>query len=318
MMYLSSKGPVAIDTMPFRYAKNALEKLRREAPERIEEIAALEKHVAALDANKDENPRVAPGDNNPPEEAPAKSDGRAAVDIHVADLLVEAKNWADGTPIANQQQADEVAKLHRMLEQAKNLVEETADAEKKPLNEALKNISDWQNGYTAKGKKTIPDGLLTNAHRATGLLTARWLQKLEDDRKAREKEAADRAAEAAKVAIAEHQQAKDSTDLEVIDRAEDSLAIAKSLLQQAEGVSRERVRVGGAGFRAVSLRTVYHAESTGEPGCWAQAYGHYKQIPEFMDEFRALIQRWADRDARIEAHRVRGVPGFNFREEKVV
>ena len=37
-----------------------------------------------------------------------------------------------------------------------------------------------------------------------------------------------------------------------------------------------------------------------------------------MAEFHALIQRWADRDAKIEAHRLRGVPGFKFREDKVV
>jgi hypothetical protein len=37
-----------------------------------------------------------------------------------------------------------------------------------------------------------------------------------------------------------------------------------------------------------------------------------------MAEFHGLIQRWATRDARIEATRVRGIPGFNIREEKVV
>lgn len=319
MMYLSSKGPVAIDTMPFTYANNALSKLRRESPERIEEIAALEKHVASLDTGDGENPRAVIGDNNPPEETPAeKVEGRAAVEIHVADLLTEAKNWADGVPLVNQEQANEVGKLHRMLEQAKNLVDDTADEEKKPLNEAIKKVADWQNGFTAKGKKTIPDGSLTKAHMATGRLTAAWLLKLDNERKEREKATADKAAEAAKAAIAEREEAKTSTDLGAMDRAEDSLALAKSLLREAGGVSKERVSSGGGGYRAVTLRSVYHADSTGEAGCWGAAYGHYKQYPEFMEEFHALIQSWADRDARNEATRARGVPGFNFREEKVV
>lgn len=320
MMYLSSKGPVAIGTMPFTYANNALSKLRRESPERLEEIAALEKHVAAIDTGEGENPRAVIGDNKPPEETPAeKVEGRAAIDIHVADLLVEAGNWADGVPLVNQQQADDVGKLHRMLEQAKNLVDETADEEKKPLNEAIKKVADWQNGYNAKGKKTIADGSLTKAHRATGNLTAGWLQKLEDDRKGREKAAAAKAAEAAKAAIAEREEAKVSTDLGAMDRAEDSLALAKSLLREAEGVSKERVSSGGgSGYRAVTLRSIHHAESTGEAGCWAAAYAHYKQNAVFMEEFHALIQRWASADARNEATRAHGVPGFKFREEKVV
>jgi hypothetical protein len=304
--------------MPFTYANNALSKLRRESPERLEEIAALEKHLAAIDTG--ENPRVAIGDNNPPEETPAvKVEGRAAVEIHVADLLTEAANWADGVPLVNQQQADDVGKLHRMLEQAKNLVEETADEEKKPLNEALKKVADWQNSYTAKGKKTIPDGSLTKAHKATANLTAAWLLKLDNERKEREQATAAKAAEAAKTAIAEREEAKTSTDLGAMDRAEDSLALAKSLLREAEGVSKERVSSGGgSGYRAVTLRSVYHAESTGEAGCWAAAYGHYRQNAVFMEEFHALIQRWASADARNEASRARGVPGFKFREEKVV
>lgn len=320
-MYQSSKGPVEISTMPLRYAINALGKLNREAPERGEEIEAITKHIAALEAETpDENPRVVIGANNPPEDTPAvRLDGRAAIETHVADLLTEATNWADGAAIENDGQAAAVGKLHRSLQEAASLVDDCAAKEKKPHNDAVNEIAAWQNGYTAKGLKKTPDGKLTNAIAATGRLSAAWLQKAEDERKARESKAAADALAAAQQAIALREEAKETTDLAVMDRAEDALAGAEALLREAKGVAKEKVRVdAGEGFRAVALRSVYHAELVDAPNSWALAYGHYKQIPEFMTEFHALIQRWADRDARTEATRLRGVPGFVFREERIV
>lgn len=321
MMYKSSKGEVEIATMPLRYAANALNKLQRDEPHRAAEIEALEAHVASLDQDGEpSNPRAVIGDNNPPEEIPVVTlTGRDAIDTHVADLMIEAANWGDGVAVLTQEQADAVGRLHRMLQQAVDLVDKQADKEKRPLNDAVNEIATWQNGYTAKKLKTKPDGKLTKAIAVTGNLAAAWLRKLEDERIERERIAADKARESAREAISLHEEAKDTTDLNVIDRAEDALSEAKALLRQAEGVSKEKVRVGGGdGLRAMSLRSVWSARPTGEPGCWGLAYAHYKTNAEFMAEFHALIQRWADRDCRIEATRLLGVPGFNFIEEKVV
>ncbi|MEW9855901.1 hypothetical protein [Novosphingobium sp. M1R2S20] len=327
MMYKSSKGEVEIATMPLSYAKNALNKLRRTEPERTAEIEALDAHVSKLEAeaiekNLTPKPREAViGDNGGPpvedEQAPAP-EGRKAVEIHVADLLVEASNWADGAAIENQDQAATVGKLHRMLQEAAALVNDTAAKEKKPLNDALAEIATWQNSYTAKGLKKTPDGALTKAVLATGNLSAAWLRKQDEARKERGNEAAAAAAKAAQEAIALREEAKVSTDLEQMDRAEDALAAAKNLIRMAESVGKEKVQVGGGeGFRAVGLRSVYSAVPSGEPGAWGAAYAHYKTNPEFMADFHALLQRWADRDVRNEATRVRGIPGFRINEEKV-
>lgn len=329
MMYKSSKGDKEIASMPLPYAKNALNKLVRDEPERKAEIDALQEHVDRLTAEaeanapgggNDANPRAVIGGNNPPEETPApKVDGRAAIDTHVADLLTEAANWADGAAIENDGQAAAVGKLHRDMQTAVALVKDNATTEKKPHNEAIAEIQAWQNGYVASGLKGTPDGKLTKAIAATGRLSAAWLQKAEDERKAREKAAADAALVAAQEAMALRAEAKEATDLAVMDRAEDALAGAKALLREAEGVAKEKVRVdAGEGQRAMTLRSIYHAELIDAPNSWALAYGHYKQNPEFMAEFHGLIQRWATRDARIEATRVRGIPGFTIREEKVV
>lgn len=322
MLYKSSKGDKEIATMPLPYAKNALGKLLRDDPSRTAEIEALQAHVAKLTAEgESENPRVTIGNNQPPEEdvAPAaKLEGRAAVDTHVADLLTEASNWGDGVAVIDQAQADAVGRLHRMLQEAATLVDDTAGKEKKPLNDAIAEIATWQNGYTAKGLKTKPDGSLTKALTATGNLSAGWLRKLDKERQEREKIAADAALKLAQDAILLREEAKETTDIAVIDRAQDVLAEARQMLRTADSIGRERVHSGGGdGFRAMTLRSTWSAHIKDEPGAWGQAYAHYKTDPQFMAEFHALIQKWADRDCRTEATRVRGVPGFNFIEEKV-
>ena len=322
MLYKSSKGDREISEMPLPYAKNALGKLRREDPSRAAEIDALQAHVDKLTAEADEaegNPRAVIGGNNPPEEAaPAKVEGRKAIETHVSDLLTEAANWGDGVAVADQAQADAVGKLHRMLQEAATLVDSEATKEKKPHNDAIAEIATWQNGYTAKGLKKTPDGKLTKAIGATGNLSSAWLRKLDADRQAREKIAADLAHKAAQEAIALREEAKTTTDIAVMDRAEDALAEARNLIGLATSIGKDRVRVGGGdGFRAITLRSTWAAHIDTKAGGWGAAYAHYKTDPDFMAEFHALIQRWADRDCRIEAARVRGIPGFNIVEEKV-
>lgn len=324
MLYQSSKGAVEIDTMPLPYASNALAKLRRSEPNRTDEIDALQAHVDKLAAdasNDDENPRAVIGGNNPPDdESVPVLDGRAAIEAHVGDLLAEAGNWADGVAITTSGQADDVGRLHRKLQQAVAAVDGEAAKEKKPHNDAVNEIAAWQNAFTAReGMKTIPAGSLTKAIKATGNLSAAWLRKLDDDKRAREKLAADAALAAAKEAAALREEANESSDLAVIDRAEDKLADALALIGAAKTVAKEKVQVGGGdGMRVMSLRSVWSAVIQDAPDAWARAYGHFKQDPEFRADFHALIQRWADRACRIEATRVRGVPGFNFIEEKVV
>lgn len=321
MKYKSSKGEVEIATMPLSYARNAMNKLIRDEPERTEEIGALRAHVEALDAAEPvANPNTGIGGNNPPPEAAMpKIDGRAAIETHVADLLTEASNWADGVAIESDGQASSVATLLRSLEQAAVLVNVSAATEKKPHNDAITEIGVWQNGFTAKGLKRTPDGSLTKAIAATSRLTAAWLTKKDDERLAREKEIADQALAAAQEAVAAREEAKETTDIAVMDRAEDALAGAEALLRQARNVAKEKPRLeAGEGQRAATLRTVWRAELVDAPNSWALAYGHYKQSAEFMSEFHALIRRWADRDARTEATRLRGVPGFKFVSERVV
>lgn len=319
MIYKSSSGDKEIATMPLSYALNALRKLERTEPERVNEIAALKAHTDKLSAEntaKALNPEPREpsiGDNGGPPIEDVKPEGREAVEIHVDDLLTEATNWADGVALERQEQADAVGKLQRMLQEAAKMVDERAAVEKKPHQDAVTKIGDWQNGYTAKGLKKTPDGKLTKAILAVSNLTAGWLRKQEAERKAIADQLAMEAAKAAQDAIAQRQEAKASTDIEVMDKAEDALAAAKALIAQADGVAKEKVKaVAGDGYRAITLRSIWDAEVTN----YAQAYAHYKTDPDFMAEFHALIRRWADRDAKHEATR-RTIPGIIWHETKV-
>lgn len=325
--YNSSSGAKEIATMPLSYAKNARNKLQRTEPERTAEIEALSAHVEKLEAEAAEKALSGDtvgkdatiGDNGGPalDEEP-KVSGREAIETHVADLLSEAANWADGFVIERQEQADAIGRLMRQFQQAAKLVDENAVEEKRPHNDAIAEIGAWQNGYTAKGLKKTPDGKLTKAILACGNMSTAWLRKQDEERRRREQEAAQAAAKAAQEALAAREEAKTTTDLATMDKADDLLADAEALLRQAKGVSKEKVNAsGGEGLRAVGLRSNWIATPTGEDGCWNKALAHYSQKPEFREDLKALIQKWADRDARTEATRVRGVPGFTFIDEKV-
>lgn len=325
--YNGSKGATEIATMNGKHAATAAAKLRREAPERTGEIEALEAHaarMAAEHAQVDENPRAVIGGNMPPEEIeqPTQAEaapitGRDAVEIHVSDLLTEAGNWADGVPLASQEQADQVAKLVRLLQQAGKQVDATATEEKRPHNEAIAEIGAWQNGYTAEKLKKTPDGKITVALATLGRLSTGWLVKLDNERKAREAEAAKAAAEAAAAALAAKQEAETTTDIAVVEDAQDKMAEAMNLIKQAQGIGKAKVRTGGGeGFRAQTLRSYWSAVPTGEKTAWMDALKALLGDEAFAADLRDLIQRHANLRAQTEAGRAKGLAGFSWYEEK--
>lgn len=307
MMYKSSKGPVEISTMPLRYANNALGKLRREEPGRAEEIDALAKHVATLEAEAPEDKPVAGmGDNNPPEEI--KPDWEA-VKVHMDDLLTEAANWADGVAIESQDQADQIGRLRQLLQDAANLADKARVIEKEPFDKAIAEIQDRYNAYTAPLKNKVP-GSVSKAVLALGNLLAPWLRKLDDDKRERENKAREAAESAQSVAIAARQDAKQSGNLADMDGAEDLLAQAEEAGRALRSVEREKVQVAGA-FRATGLRSKWVAVL--RPGEGGKALVHYAKAQP--DRVKAFLQQLADEDVR---RNVREIPGFDVNEERMI
>lgn len=307
MKYLSSKGAVEIDTMPYPYASNALKKLRRESPERKEEIDALAKRVADLEAAQEENPRAVPGDNNPPEEA--KIEMRwDALKLHMDDLLEEVRGIT-GIEITDQRQADDVGKLLRDVQEAANLADQAREAEKAPYDLAAKEIQDRYNEYIAPLKNKKP-GTMRKAERALKNQSEAWLKKVEDEKAAKVEAARVAAEKAEEEARAAHQVAHASDDLEEIDAAEELIAAADSAARDLRRIEKEKTQIRGD-YRAIGLRSYWRAERIeGEGG---KSLSHYARTQP--QRVIAFIQMLADEDVKAG---IRAIPGFNVIEEKRV
>lgn len=313
-IYHGSKGPVEIATMNGKHAATAAAKLRREAPDRIAEIEALEIHAAscAIITEGEAEPAAAAaapipsiGDNGGPPLLTAWE----AIKTNLDDLLTEAANWADGVEITTQEQADEVGRLRGMLQQAIGAADDARVAEKKPLDEAIAEIQDRYNAYIAPLKNKAP-GKASKAVAALGNVLTAWLTKLDNEKRAREAAAAAEARKAAAAALAAREEAKAATDLQVMDKADELLANAEDMLRQAKGVAREKVQAGGGdGLRVQSLRTTWRAEITDRTEA-LKAF--IKRNPE---EFLALIQHLADAEARGARTPIAGI---TYHEERKV
>ncbi|WPZ05523.1 hypothetical protein [Pelagerythrobacter marinus] len=310
MIYKSSKGPVEIAGMPLSYAKNALNKLRRTEPERTAEIDALDAHVSKLETEATEeklNPRAQIGGNNPPPEEEIKPEWEA-VKVHMDDLLTEAENWADGEPISKQEQADKVSDLRRMLQEAARLADKARVAEKKPYDDAIAEIQGRYNEYIAPLKNKKP-GSVSKADRALANLLTPWLNKLDEEKRERERKAKEEADAKQAAALAAREQAKKSDDLSEMDKADDLLAAAEEAAATLKVVEREKPQAKGA-FRASGLRSVWTASlNEGEGG---KALVHYAKAQP--DRVKAFLQQLADEDVR---RGVREIPGFTINKTKV-
>ena len=73
----------------------------------------------------------------------------AIITDSINDALVEAKNWADGTPAETQEQVDEIARLIDDLSANAKALEADRVTEKKPHDDAIKSIQDRFNVYLA-------------------------------------------------------------------------------------------------------------------------------------------------------------------------
>lgn len=309
-MYLSSKGPVAIATMPYSYASNALKKLNREAPERHEEIKALADHCAKLEAEGDQNPRAVIGGNNPPEETPAVPVPMNwnAIKLHLDDLL-DLVRGVTGVEIKDQANADQVGKLLRDLQDGAKLADQARTSEKAPLDEAIKEIQDRYNEYIAPLKNKSP-GLVSKAELALKNQIGAWLKKLDDERVARENAAREAAEKAAAEARAAHQAAAVSDDLDQIEAAEELIAASEQANRELRQAEKAKPQVRTEGYRAIGLRSTWRAQRIeGEGG---KALSHYAKTQPAR--VIAFIEQLAAEDVKAG---IRSIPGFNIIEEKV-
>lgn len=260
--------------------------------------------LAAIPTEVSDTARLGIGGNNPPAEA--APDAWGALKVHFDDLLTEAHNWADGTTVENQAQADEAARLIDELQKAARLAEEQRVAEKSPLDKKIAKIQAKYGHYIADPKTKNP-GRVWKAIDALKATVKPYLDKLREEQEAEAKRKRDAAEEAAKAA-AEAARAAAPSDLGAQETADDLIRTAQVANAEAKRAENAKAQARG-GSRAMGLRTVWRAHLTDRRA----ALLHY--LATRPDDVVNLLQRLADEDARAGK---RTIPGFEVRSETVL
>lgn len=217
------------------------------------------------------------GDNNPPADA--------TFGLHIDDLFSLLSDTLSGGTVDNDDKESAIDELMDEFRKAAKDADEARKVEKKPHDDAAKAVQ-------AKWKPII-DKADRGVAECKAVLTPYRVEKKriadEAARKAREEaEAKQRAAQEA---------LRQSDDLEATFQAEQQLVQAKKLAAIANKIDRG----------ATGLRTHWEAELTDQ----SAALRHYLKTQP--DEFLALIQTLADRDARGARP---PVPGVLYHERK--
>jgi hypothetical protein len=215
---------------------------------------------------------------------------------HINELLDEAKNFLDGTPVETEGQAEAVSRLLNMIRKASNDADEARKIEKKPHDDAAKAVqSKW------KPLLDAADLAATTCKRAL----EPFLHKKEEAQRAAA-EAARQEAER-KAAFAREAAEKAANDdlgakLAASVAMEDAIAAEKL----AGRLDKAKAHATG-GERAIGLRTSYSADILDPIAFGKWAWGHRRE------EYLAFLTSLAISECR---HGPRDLPGVRITTER--
>jgi alanyl-tRNA synthetase len=213
----------------------------------------------------------------------------------IDDLLLEARNYLDGEPIANEEQAEAVSSLVNRLRRVAKDADEARKAEKKPHDDAAKAVQ-------AKWTPLISKAELASSAAKQAL--APWLRKLEDEQRRAAELAREEADRLARIAAEKHREA--SGNLEAQEDAERLLKAAKGAERFAKQAEGQKAHARG-GERAIGLVTRYWPVLTDS----VEALKHYRSHqPELL---KAWLLEQAEKDVHAGA---RVIPGFTIESER--
>lgn len=238
------------------------------------------------------------GHNNPPEQTPFDT-----VRDKINDLYGEAKNWLDGEPIANQEQANEVQKLMRLIQAAEKEADEARKEEARPHDEAKAAIQDRYNILIGKTKTVT--GLTVRAIDACKQALKPWLLKVDEENRRREEELR-KEAEAKRLAAMEAASQRES--LEGRERFEQAVQDARQAEDDTRRAARSKASAKGEG-RAVTLRDRYVPEVTDYAEFARHVWSaHRSDLFAFLDGQAAKI---------VGSGIHHGIPGVTVHHERV-
>jgi hypothetical protein len=225
---------------------------------------------------------------------------------HLEDLIAEARNFADGEPVASQGQADAVSALIEDL----RLAAKDADAERvrenEPHDKAKAAVQAKYAPLIADPKNKNP-GKVWKAIDALKACLQPFLAKLDAEKREAERIAREAADKAAKDA-ADAMRAAAANDLQAREQAEALIAAAEVMQGVAKAAAGDKAHATG-GSRAMGLRSVWKAELK---DAQIAAGFFWKRDPSV---FNAFLQKLADEDVRAGK---RSIPGFDVTETRVL
>jgi hypothetical protein len=214
----------------------------------------------------------------------------------IDDLLLEARNYLDGEPIANDDQATAVSSLLNRLRRVSKDADAARAEEKKPHDLAAKAVQQkW---------KPLLDKADLAASTAKQAL-APWLRAVEDRQRAEADRAAMEAARLAQEAAAVHRAA--AGNLQATEDAERLLEAADAARKDAAKADKAKAHATG-GERAIGLVDVFTPEMV-DP---VEALKHYRTRNPLG--LKAWLLDQAKADVRCG---LRDIPGFTINHERV-
>ena len=239
------------------------------------------------------------GHNNPP--SPFEE-----IKQKIEDLYGEAKNFADGEPIANEGQAETVSLLISHLREAAKAADKTRKDENKPFDDGKAEVQARYNPLIAETKAITGKAPLAIELCKSALQP--WLQKKADEQAERERIAREQAEQAEREK--REALAKRTDSLEDAEQAEAAIRHADAAVATARSVAKDRPNVRGAGAkRAIGLQKTECPEMTDA----SQAMTHYWTTQR--GDCEAMLLTFAERDVRAGKS---PIPGFVIREKKTV
>lgn len=213
----------------------------------------------------------------------------------IDDLMLEARNYLDGEPIANEQQAEAVSALLNRARRIKTDADDARKVEKRPHDEAAKAVQ-------ARWLPILDKAELAASTAKQAL--APWLQAIEERQQAEAEAAIYEAGRLA--AIARDAHAAAPTSLQAKEDADRLLKIAAAAERDAARASKQKAHAKG-GERAVGLVDVFTPVLTDS----CAALRHYRaEQPE-------LLKAWlTDQAAKDIRNGVRAIPGFEIVHER--
>lgn len=225
---------------------------------------------------------------------------------HLEGLIDEARNFADGEPVANQGQADAVSALIESLRIAAKDADAERVRENKPHDDAKAAVQAKYAPLIADPKNKNP-GKVWKAIDALKACLQPYLAKLDAEKREAERVAREIADKAARDA-ADAMRAADADDLQAREEAEALIADAEAAAKLAKAAAGDKAHATG-GSRAMGLRSVWKAELK---DAQIAAGFFWKRDPSV---FNAFLQKLADEDVRAGK---RSIPGFDVTEARVL